>query len=46
MPPQILIEVSLALDFAGLGISPTGVKKLGLYLVSYSSVHKVDTWLL
>lgn len=43
---QILIDVSVALDPAGLGISPASVRKLGLNLVSYSSVHKVDTWLL
>jgi hypothetical protein len=34
---HILIEVSLALDFAGHGTSPAGVK-LGLYLV-YLSVY-------
>jgi hypothetical protein len=39
---QILTEVSLALDFAGLGTSPADVTN-DLYLISYSSVHKLKS---
>lgn len=45
---QILIEVSLlvALDFAVAWHFSSRCKTPGLYLVSYSSVHKVDVSLL
>jgi len=43
---EVVQLVSLAFDFAGLDRSPAGVKILSLYLISYSSVNKVDAMLL
>ena len=42
MPPDADFNY-LALDFARLGTSPAGVKKLDLYLISNSSVHKLKS---